>query len=61
MIEDFFHLPLLSATTVVHIELWISLQIFKKIQNGAVGILMGLGEDDSWKKPTVENLVALSL
>ncbi len=47
MIEDFFLLSLVSATTVVHLELRISLQIFEKIQFGIIGILMVLGEDDS--------------
>jgi hypothetical protein len=31
LIEDFFHLPQLSTTTVVHLELQISFRIFKKI------------------------------
>jgi hypothetical protein len=47
MIEDFFHLPLVSATTVVHLELRISVQVFEKIKYGVIGILMILGEDDS--------------
>jgi hypothetical protein len=34
---------------------------FRKIWNGSNGILKGLGETDSWQKPEVENLVALSL
>ncbi len=49
MIEDFFHLPPLSTTPVVHLELRISPRIFEKIQNGPNGILRGLGETDSWK------------
>jgi hypothetical protein len=32
MIEDFFHLPLVSMTLVVHLELQISPQIFKKFE-----------------------------
>ncbi len=56
MIKDFFHLP-----PVVHLELQISLRIFEKIWNGPNGILRGLGETDSWKKPEVKNLVTLSL
>jgi hypothetical protein len=32
----------------------------EKIRKGPNGILSGLGETDSWKKPEVENLVALS-
>ncbi len=38
--------------------------ILEKIQNALKGILMGMGETVSWKKPEkpeVENLVALSL
>ena len=61
MIEDFFHLPPVSTTPVVHPELLISPQIFEKIWNGPNGIPKGLGETDSWKKPEVENLVTLSL
>jgi hypothetical protein len=47
MIEDFFHLPPVSLTPVVHVELQISPQIFEKILNGPNGILRGLGETDS--------------
>jgi hypothetical protein len=47
MIEDFFHLPPVLLTPVVHLELQISLQIFQKIWNGPNGILRGLGETDS--------------
>ncbi len=36
-------------------------EIFKKIRNGPNGILRGLGETDSWKKPEAKNLVTLSL
>jgi hypothetical protein len=32
MIEDFFHFPLVSTTPGVHLELQISLQIFKKFK-----------------------------
>ena len=45
LIEDFFHLPPVSTTPVVHLEL----RIFEKIRNGP---------ND---KPKVENLVGLSL
>jgi hypothetical protein len=34
MIEDFFDLLQVSTTPVVHLELQMSLRIFKKIQNG---------------------------
>jgi hypothetical protein len=44
LIEDLFHLPPLSMTLVVHLELRISPQIL--IRNGH-GILRGLGETDS--------------
>jgi hypothetical protein len=47
LIEDFFHLPPVSATPVVNLELQISPRIFGKIQNGPNGILRGLGETDS--------------
>jgi hypothetical protein len=43
------------------IELQISPRIFEKIRNDPIGILRGLGETDSRKKPEVENLVTLSL
>ncbi len=33
---------------------WISPRIFRNIQNGPHGILRGLGETDSWKKPEVK-------
>ncbi len=56
MIEDFCHLPPMSTTPVVHLELWISPRIFEKIRNSPNGILRGLGETDSWKKPEVEKL-----
>ncbi len=56
MIEDFLHLP-----PVANIKLRISPRIFEKIRNNPNGILRGLGETDSWKKPDVKNLVTLSL
>jgi hypothetical protein len=49
LIEDFFHLPPVSATPVVHLELRISPRIFEKNRNGPNCILMGLGETDSCK------------
>ncbi len=62
MIEDFFHLPQVSTTPVVHLELRISSRIFKKIRNGPNGIrTQGLGGKWFMKKPEVENLVTLSL
>ncbi len=50
LIEDFFHLPPVSTTLVVHLELRISPRIFGKNRNGPNGILRALGETDSWKK-----------
>jgi hypothetical protein len=48
MIEDFFHLPPVSTTPVVHLELRISPRMFEKIRNGPNGIILGgLGETDS--------------
>jgi hypothetical protein len=41
LIEDFFHLPLVSTTPVVHLEPRISPGIFEKIQNGRNGIYSG--------------------
>jgi hypothetical protein len=42
--EDFSHLPPVSATPVVHLELRISPQIFEKIRNGSIGILGAWGK-----------------
>jgi hypothetical protein len=39
MIEDFFHLPPMSTTMVVHLDM----------RNGPIVTLRGLGETDSWK------------
>jgi hypothetical protein len=47
LIEDFFHLPPVSTTPVVHLELQISPGIFEKIRNGPIGVIRGLGETDS--------------
>jgi hypothetical protein len=51
LLEDFFHLPPVSLTPVVHLEPRISprmsLQIFEKILNGRDVILRCLGETDS--------------
>jgi hypothetical protein len=44
MIEDFFHLPPVSTTPVVHLELRIPPRIFEKIRNGPNDILRGLGK-----------------
>ncbi len=46
LIEEFFHLPPVSATPVVHLEPRISPRIFEKIRNGRIGILGCLGETD---------------
>ncbi len=47
---DFFHLPPVSTTPMLHLELQISWWIYKKIWNAINGILRGLGETDTWKK-----------
>jgi hypothetical protein len=47
LIEDFFYLPQVSTTPVVHLELGIFLQIFDKIINAPNNKLRGLGETDS--------------
>jgi hypothetical protein len=44
LIEDFFHLPPVSITPVVYLELR---EFSKKIQNGRNGIIRGLREADS--------------
>jgi hypothetical protein len=44
LIEDFFHLPPVSTTLVVHLELQISPRSFEKNRNGPNGVLRGLGE-----------------
>jgi hypothetical protein len=61
LIEDFFHLPSVSMTPMVHFELRIPPRIFEKIGNGPKGIIRGFGETDPCRKPEVENLVASSL
>ncbi len=61
MIEDFLHLPPVSTTPVANLEQRIPPRIFEKIRNDPYGILRGLGETDTWKKPEVENLMTLSL
>jgi hypothetical protein len=47
LLEDFFHLPPVSLTPVVHLEPRISPQILEKNQNGRKSILRCLGETDS--------------
>ncbi len=44
LIKDFFHLPPVSTTPVVHLELRISPRIFEKIRNGMIGITRTLGK-----------------
>ena len=61
LLEGFFHLPPVSLTPVANLELRISPRIFEKIRNGPGGIIRGLGETDSRKKPEAKNLVTLSL
>jgi hypothetical protein len=61
LIEDFFHLPPVSMTLVVHLELRISPRILKNIQNSPNAVIRGLRETDLCGKPEVDKLVALSL
>jgi hypothetical protein len=62
MIEDFFHLPPVSLTPVVHLELRISPRIFEKNRNCTNGILRGCwGKLIHEKNQKCENLVTLSL
>ncbi len=49
-----------NSFSAVSFTLAISPRIFEKIQNGPNGILMGLGDTDSWKKTELENLVSES-
>jgi hypothetical protein len=60
LIEDFFHLPPVSTTPVVHLELRLSPQIFEKIKT-ALMVYSGLRGNRFIKKHEVKNLVALSL
>ncbi len=50
LLEDFFHLPPVSLTPVVHLEPRMSPRIFEKNRNDRKGILRCLGETDSSKK-----------
>jgi hypothetical protein len=61
LLEGFFHLPPVSLTPVANLEPRISPRIFEKTRNGPIGIIRGLGETDSRKKPEAKNLVTLSL
>jgi hypothetical protein len=61
LLEGFFHLPPVSLRPVANLELRISPRIFEKIRNDPNGIIRGLGETDSRKKPEAKNLVTLSL
>ncbi len=61
LLEGFFHLPPVSLTLVANLELRISPRIFENIRNGPNGIIRGLGETGSRKKPEAKNLVTLSL
>ncbi len=49
LIEDFFHLPPVSLTPVVHLELRISPRIFEKSLIGPNGILRGFKKTRSRK------------
>jgi hypothetical protein len=53
MIEDFFHLPTVSTTPVVHLELRI--RKFSKKSGTTLMVYSGAwGETDSWKKQEIE-------
>jgi hypothetical protein len=45
LIEDFFHLPLVSTTPVLHLELEISQQIFEKNSKWSQWYKKGLGRN----------------
>jgi hypothetical protein len=47
-IEAFFHLPPVSTTPVVHLQL----RIFEKNRNSPNSIIRGLGETDPCRKPS---------
>jgi hypothetical protein len=59
MIEDLFHLPLVSLTPVANLELGISPRIFEKIRNDPNGIIRGWGKLIH-EKTRSKNLVTLS-
>ncbi len=59
--EDFCHLPPVSATPLVHLELRISPRIFEKIRKALLVYSGAWGKLIHEKKTEVENLVALSL
>jgi hypothetical protein len=61
VVEGFFHLPPVSLTPVANLELRISPRIVEKIRDGPNGVIRGLGETGSRKKPEAKNLVTLSL
>ncbi len=50
-----------SLTSVVHLDLRISPRIFEKIRNDPIVIIRGLGEGDSWKKPSKKSRDAVPL
>ncbi len=50
MIEDFFHLPPVSTTPVVHLELWISQRVFRKNLKRPQWYTLGLGGNWFMKK-----------
>jgi hypothetical protein len=61
MIEDFFHLPLVSTTPVVHLELQISQRILEKFETALMVYSGAWGKLIHEKKPEVKNFVTLSL
>jgi len=54
LMQDFSHLPPVSTTPVVNLELRISPRIFEKFRSGPNGILWGWGETDWCKKTRSE-------
>jgi hypothetical protein len=58
--EDFLHLPLVSTTPVVHLELRISPKIFEKIRSGPNGIIRGLGETEKTRSRKSHGTVPLT-
>jgi hypothetical protein len=58
LIEDLLHLPPVSTTPVVHLELRISARISKKIETALMVYSGAWGKLIHEKKPEVENFVA---
>jgi hypothetical protein len=61
MIEDFFHLPPVSLTPVVHLECEYLHEFSKKFETALMVYLGAWGKLIHEKKPEVEKLVTVSL